>query len=122
MNQFDSNTVIQFIGEIVDLLGVAFIIVGIIAASIHALRQMKKHTDGHFIYRIYRQGLARSILIGLEFLVAGDLIRSVAGNITLEGVVALAIIVAIRLVLGMSLEMEIDGRWPWQHARANHRR
>ncbi len=108
------NQTIQVAGQVLDLLGVLLVIGGIALATIRALRHLRKHPAVHNVYRTYRQDLARSVLIGLEFLVAGDIIRSVAGDLTLEGVTVLAIIVAIRLVLGMSLEMEIEGRWPWQ--------
>ena len=59
-------------------------------------------------------GQPRSILLGLEFLVAADIIRTVAVSPTLPGVGVLAIIVLIRAFLSFTLELEIDGRWPWQ--------
>ena len=58
----------------------------------------------------------RSILLGLEFLVAADIIRTVAVQPSLENVTVLGLIVFIRTFLSFSLEVEIDGRWPWQHA------
>lgn len=119
MNDININTIIQTTGEIIDLFGVLFVVIGIVVATIHAVQKIAMKKEGHAIYRSYRHGLARSVLIGLEFLVAGDMIRSVAGDVTLEGVVTLAIIVLIRLVLGMSLEMEIEGRWPWQRSKTS---
>jgi uncharacterized membrane protein len=65
-------------------------------------------------YRSYRQLLGRSILLGLELLVAADIIRSVAITPTFESVGVLAVIVLIRTFLSFSLELEISGRWPWQ--------
>ncbi|WP_346763006.1 DUF1622 domain-containing protein [Arthrobacter sp. Soil736] len=66
------------------------------------------------VYRSYRQLLGRSILLGLELLVAADIIRTVAVTPTFESVGVLAIIVLIRTFLSFSLELEITGRWPWQ--------
>jgi uncharacterized membrane protein len=71
------------------------------------------------VYRSYRQLLGRSILLGLELLVAADIIRTVAVTPTFESVGVLAIIVLIRTFLSFSLELEITGRWPWQKQSAN---
>jgi uncharacterized membrane protein len=65
-----------------------------------------------------RSDLGRSILLGLEFLVAADIIATVAIEPTLESVTVLGAIVLIRTFLSFSLEVEIEGRWPWQQARA----
>jgi uncharacterized membrane protein len=67
-------------------------------------------------YRDYRQHLGRAILLGLEFLVAGDIINTVAVDPTFRSVGVLAGIVAIRTFLSFSLEVEIEGRWPWARA------
>ena len=66
-------------------------------------------------YRRFRQQLGRSILLGLELLVAADIIRTVAVTPTLTSVAVLAGIVVIRTSLSFSLELEITGRWPWQN-------
>ena len=64
-------------------------------------------------YRQYRQRLGRAILLGLELLVAGDIIRTVAVTPTFESAGVLAVIVLIRTFLSFSLEVELEGRWPW---------
>lgn len=69
-------------------------------------------------YRRFRQDLGRGILLGLEFLVAADIIRTVAVVPTLEGVLALGLIVLIRTFLSMALQVELEGRWPWQSVDA----
>ena len=66
------------------------------------------------VYRRFRQQLGQTILQGLELLVAGDIIRTVASQPTLTSVAILASIVAIRTLLSFSLEVELTGRWPWQ--------
>jgi uncharacterized membrane protein len=65
-------------------------------------------------YDVFRRRLGRSILLGLEFLVAADIIRTVAVTPTGESVAVLAGIVAIRTFLSFSLQVEMTGAWPWQ--------
>jgi uncharacterized membrane protein len=65
-------------------------------------------------YRLLRQDVGRGILLGLEFMVAGDIIRTVAVEPTVNGLIVLAGIVLIRTFLSLSLEVELEGRWPWQ--------
>ena len=77
-------------------------------------RKLRAGNDDLSFYRLYRQLLGRSILLGLELLVAADIIRTVAVTPTFESVGVLAIIVLIRTFLSFSLELEITGRWPWQ--------
>ena len=72
----------------------------------------------HVTYRRFRQQLGRTILLGLELLVVGDIVRTVAAQPTLTSVAILAIIVLIRTFLSFSLEVELTGRWPWQSAPA----
>jgi uncharacterized membrane protein len=59
--------------------------------------------------------MGRAILLGLEFLVAGDIIRTVVVDPTLDNVIVLGLVVLIRTFLSMTLQLEVDGRWPWQH-------
>ena len=66
------------------------------------------------VYRRFRQQLGQTILLGLELLVAGDIIRTVASQPTLTSVAILASIVAIRTLLSFSLEVELTGRWRWR--------
>lgn len=65
-------------------------------------------------YQELRRDLGRSIILGLEFLIAGDIIRTVTVSQTLESVATLVVIVLIRAFLTIALELEIEGRWPWQ--------
>ena len=112
----------QNAGTLLDVAGVVIILAGVLLSTIAVLVTIFRTKGIHNIYRSYRHNLARSILIGLEFLVAGDIIRSVAGSLNLDSVVILAIIVAIRSLLGMEFEMEIEGRWPWQRAQSKPQR
>ncbi len=100
------------VGWILDAVGVVVVFVGALVSS---LRYLKNLSDGlPSPYRLFRQDLSRSILLSLEFLVAGDIIRTVVVDPTLERVAALGGIVLIRTFLSFSLQLEIDGRWPWQ--------
>ncbi|SBT42699.1 DUF1622 domain-containing protein [Micromonospora auratinigra] len=109
-----TKEIIQLIGALLDLAGVLVIAVGIAGATVVFLlrwwrtRQLVEH------YRTYRQGVGRAILLGLEFLVGGDIIRTVAVSPTFTSVGVLALIVLVRTFLSFSLEVELDGRWPWQ--------
>lgn len=107
----------QGAGTLLDAAGVVVILAGVLLSTVAVLVTIFRNKSVHNTYRSYRHNLARSILIGLEFLVAGDIIRSVAGSLNLDSVVILAIIVVIRSLLGMEFEMEIEGRWPWQRAK-----
>ncbi|TZF88242.1 DUF1622 domain-containing protein [Lysobacter lacus] len=69
-------------------------------------------------YRRLRQDVGRGILLGLEFMVAGDIIRTVAVEPTVNGLIVLGGIVLIRTFLSLSLEVELEGRWPWQPREA----
>ena len=78
------------------------------------LSQRQHRSDA---YQLYRQNLGRAILLGLEFLVAGDIIRTVAVSPTFRSLGVLAGIVLIRTFLSMALQLEIEGRWPWQRGQ-----
>ena len=108
----DYNHVIQRIGEVLDGTGVAVIAVGVVIAAGTAVVRLSHHETG--IYRRFRQQLGQTILLGLELLVAADIVRTVAAEPTLTSVAVLAIIVLIRTFLSFSLEVELTGRWPWQ--------
>ncbi len=104
-------------GQILDAAGVIIILGGAGLSTLALLVKIFMTRSIHHLYRFYRQNLARSILIGLEFLVAGDIIRSVGGELSFDSVLILAIIVVIRSFLGMEFEMEIEGHWPWQRTK-----
>jgi uncharacterized membrane protein len=105
----------ELVGEAVDAAGVVAIVVGAVVATLLAARALLRPRHGRpDVYGEYRRRLGRSILLGLELLVAADIIRTVALTPTFESVGVLALIVLIRTFLSWSLELEITGRWPWQ--------
>ncbi|MFO0862731.1 MAG: DUF1622 domain-containing protein [Candidatus Saccharibacteria bacterium] len=110
----NSLGMVQKIGALVDLLGAITIALGILISTLAVVWHFIRRMRGEKLYDGYRKDLARSILLGLEFLVAGDIIRTVSSQVSIASVVALAGIVAIRSFLGMEFEMELTGKWPWQ--------
>lgn len=99
----------------VEITGVSVILLGALAATVRFLVQwLRAGLSG--AYREYREHLGRAILLGLEFLVAGDIINTVAVDPTFRSVGVLAGIVVIRTFLSFSLEVEIDGKWPWRRS------
>ena len=106
---------IEAVGKAVDAAGVATLVVGILVATWKAATTSRDGTTDR--YRMYRQRLGRAILLGLELLVAADIIRTVAFRPTLETAAVLGIIVVIRTALSFSLEVELEGRWPWSRTR-----
>jgi uncharacterized membrane protein len=103
---------VELVGKAIDGVGVAIIAVGVVIAAGIAIGRLIRKSDN--TYRLFREQLGRSILLGLEFLVAADIIRTVAVTPNGQSVAVLAGIVAIRTFLSFSLELEITGRWPWQ--------
>ena len=100
------------VGTAVDTAGVSVIVIGAIIATTRFLFQ--RRGDNNILFRLYRQDMGRAILLGLEFLVAGDIIRTVVVDPTFDNVIVLGLIVIIRTFLSMSLQLELEGRWPWQ--------
>lgn len=109
---------VETIGKSIDLAGIAALVVGITIATLALVRNVLRKTESANAYRAYRTGIGRAILLGLELLVAADIIRTVAVSPTFESVGVLAIIVLIRTFLSMALEVELEGRWPWDPRKA----
>jgi uncharacterized membrane protein len=103
----------EAVGTAVDAAGVLVTVAGMLLATWRYLLPGRGAAEGGR-YRAYRQGLGRAILLGLEFLVAGDIIRTVVVAPTLENVAVLGLIVLIRTFLSAALQLELEGRWPWQ--------
>lgn len=109
------GTIIEAIGEAIDVIGVIAIVVGVLyAIADAAIRGLRRVSP---VYTRFRRVLGRAILLGLELLVAADIIKTVAVTPTLDSVAVLGVIVLIRTFLSWSLELEISGRWPWQKWR-----
>lgn len=112
------QTVVPTVVQLIELLGVAIIAIGVLITFAQFAATMARRTQVDEAITTLRSNLGRAILIGLELLVAADIIHTVLVELTLENVAALAGIVIIRTLLSFSLEAEIEGRWPWQRNAA----
>jgi uncharacterized membrane protein len=104
--------IIEGIGSAIDAIGVAVIAGGAVLALVMTFGKGRREDGG--AYDFFRRRLGRAILLGLEFLVAADIIRTVAVTPTAESVLVLGGIVLIRTFLSFSLQLEMTGAWPWQ--------
>lgn len=120
------NHVIETTGRAIDAVGVAVIAIGALLAAVNAVVRISRKERHRYndvnIYKAFRRQLGASILLGLEFLVAADIIRTVAVTPEPKTVAMLAGIVLIRTFLSYSLELEVTGYWPWQAAKAKQQR
>lgn len=114
MNEEQFLLVIQWIVIAIELVGVGVIVLGALIAIGRYLRGLAVPSAEDGGVACLRSDLGRGILLGLEFLVAADIINTVAIEPTLESVAVLGGVVLIRTFLSFSLEVEIDGRWPWR--------
>ena len=108
------NTIFEVVSEMIDVLGVGVIVLGIALGTFRFIKAKIKRPNDSGNFESYREDLGRSLLLSLEFLVAADIIRSVAITPTLQSVSILGIIILIRTFLSVTMELEVSGRWPWQ--------
>ncbi len=108
------ETIIHWTTAALELAGIFVMAAGTLLASLVALARAARGMAGSRLYEWYRQTLARAILLGLEFLVAADIINTVAVDPSFRSVGVLGMIVLVRTFLSFTLELEITGRWPWQ--------
>ena len=106
--------IVSIAGYAIETAGVIVVLIGSIISSDTFIRSFHKLPEG-VAYHTYRKQLGRSIIMGLEFLVAGDIIRTKLVDETLESVTTLGLIILIRTFLSTTLHLEVEGRWPWQH-------
>lgn len=102
----------------IEILAVAIIVVSIGVLTAQFLYRGIIRAPKRDNWRRYKVGMGRSLLLGLEILVAADVVRTVALEATLESVIVLGFLVFIRTFLSWSLIVEIEGRWPWQREEA----
>ena len=110
--------VMEHVAQAFEAIGAAVLLVGLVVSGWLGLRVVRATNDGRRAYLVLRQSFGGVILLGLEILVAADLVRTVAVQPTLESVTVLGVIVVIRTVLSFSLETEIEGVPPWRRAAA----
>lgn len=103
---------------VLEVAGVLAIGGGVALATLAYAAALVRRDERREAFGRYRANLGRGILLGLELLVGADIITTITAPLTWQSVGLLAAIVAIRTAVSISLEMEIDGRWPWRRAEA----
>jgi uncharacterized membrane protein len=107
---------VNVIVQAIEIAGIAVIVLGGLIATFWFLRELWRTRAPEPSFHAYRGNLGRGILLGLEFLVAADIIGTVAIDPTLQSLAVLAGIVLIRTFLSFSLDVEIEGHWPWRRS------
>jgi uncharacterized membrane protein len=106
----------EHVAQAFEIIGALVLLLGLLVSAWLGIRAVRRTGDGHRAYQVLRQSFGGVILLGLEILVAADLVRTVAVAPTLQSVTVLGAIVVIRTVLSFSLETEIEGVAPWRRA------
>ncbi len=115
----DFKTAVDVISKVIDGAGVLVVVIGLLVATGVFVLAERSSRRRPLAYRLYRQQVGKAILLGLEFLVAADIIRTVAVAPTFRGVGVLAIVVAVRTFLSFTLDVELEGHWPWQSRQSS---
>ena len=113
------RTGIEVVALLIELLAVAIIVAAIAFATSRAASEVLQRKRFEDAYAEYKGQLGRSLLLGLEILIAADVIRTVALEPTLTSVTVLGVLIVIRTFLSWSLILEMEGRWPWQSTRGS---
>jgi uncharacterized membrane protein len=108
----DIKIYIHYVARIIEAVGVITLVLGTAIALVKYILTVQGQRPRS--YKILRQELGKAILLGLEILVAGDIIATVVTEPTMDRVLALGVIVLIRTFLSLSIQVEIEGRFPWQ--------
>jgi uncharacterized membrane protein len=112
-----AKTFVEQVVIVFETLGILVIAIGLIAALVSAARTLAMRGGPAAAYDSVRKLFGRSVLLGLEILVAADIIRTVAVDLTMQNLLVLGLLVLIRTFLSWSLEVELEGVWPWQRRR-----
>ncbi len=115
--------VMEQVARVFEVIGAVVLLIGLLWAAVMAIIVWRRSGDGVRAYTTLRRSIGAVLLLGLEVLVAADLVHTVAIEPTLENVAVLGLIVVIRTILSFSLEIEIEGMPPWRRAAmsgANH--
>jgi uncharacterized membrane protein len=106
----------ELVVEIVEAVAVALLCLGLTLSTLRFLYGLlRRHAED--VFRKYRLELGRTLQLSLEFLIAADIIETVAVETSLESLGVLGMLVLIRTFLSFALEVEMSGRWPWQTAK-----
>ena len=112
----DFETVFTYVAVAFEAIGALSMVVGFLIALILGWRSLRRGDGGTAAFSVLRTTLGAAILLGLEVLVAADLIRTITSKPSMEDALILGIIVLIRTILSMSIQIEIEGVLPWRRA------
>jgi uncharacterized membrane protein len=112
----DVRVAIELAALVIELMAVATIVIALLHGTIRFLFRMRQQIGN--AYDLYKEQIGKGLLLGLEFLVAADIIRTVALEPTLRNVAILGLLVLIRTFLSWSIVVEIEGQWPWNRSGA----
>lgn len=108
-------TAIEILALAMEVLAAVVVGTGVALATGRLFRVVFAAERSDRMYAHYKEMVAKSLLLGLEILIAADIVRTIALEPTIENVIALGLLVLVRTFLTWSLVVEIEGRWPWQH-------
>ena len=108
--------------KVVETAGAGIMVFGGLGAFVVFAARALRPGGAHESYDELRRNLGRSILLGLEILIVADIVRTIIVDPTIESVAVLGVIVLIRILLSFSLEVEIDGVWPWRRSQLDRSR
>jgi uncharacterized membrane protein len=108
------RAVVDIFSKALEVTGVGVIVFGALFSTGAAFWTLTSRRSRASFYTVYRALLSRAILLGLEFLVAADIISTAAVDLSYRGLGMLAVIVLVRTFLSFTIEVEVNGRWPWQ--------
>jgi len=106
--------VLKLIGVGIECVGIAIIVAGAVITTVIFLRGLLRERGLGDCYQQYRSSFGKAVLLGLEFLVASDIVSTVAVGLNFQDLGMLGLLVLIRIVLSFALEVEINGHWPWK--------
>ena len=109
----------QNVSEWIEIVAISVIAIAVLIAVVQMARSSLGGAGGAQAYVVFKTFFARGVLLGLDLLIAADIIRTVTLEQTLENVASLGLLVIVRTFLAWSIELEADGRWPWQAPRAD---
>ena len=109
----------ETVAETIEVAAIAAISVAIVFAIISALIAWVK-SDGDAAFAVFKRGIGRGMLVGLDLLIAADIIKTVTVEATLENTATLGLLVLVRTFLSWSIVVEVTGRWPWEGTAGRH--
>ncbi len=110
----DSRAAFELAITLFEFAGVGVLVIGAVAALIAFVGALIRRQDAGAAYLRVRRQLERAILLGLEVFIVADIIQSVAVELSFQSIGALGLLIVVRTILAWTLEVEIDGEWPWQ--------